>query len=74
LWIKDGTVMNTPSDQPEHRIKRGCNFIILLLAILSAINVSAAGINNLASQIFLGLFVFAVIMRLVVATEKSNPE
>ena len=66
--------MNTPADQPEQRIKRGCNFIILLLAILSAINVSAAGVNNLASQIFLGLFVFAVIVRIAVATEKPKSE
>lgn len=65
--------MSTPPANPEQRIKRGCNFIILLLAILAAINVSAAGINNLASQIFLGLLAFAVVVRIVVALDKSTP-
>jgi hypothetical protein len=42
-------------------VKRGCNFIILLTAILAAINASANGINSIYTQIFLGIFVLAVI-------------
>lgn len=46
---------------PEQRVKRGCGFIILLTAILAAINASANGINSIYTQIFLGIFVVAVI-------------
>jgi hypothetical protein len=42
-------------------VKRGCNFIILLTAILAAINASANGINSIYTQIFFGIFVLAVI-------------
>ena len=70
---KEFTIMHTPPANPEQRVKRGCNFIILLLAILGGINLSAAGIQNTATQIFLGLLVFAVVVRIAVAREPASP-
>jgi hypothetical protein len=46
---------------PEQRVKRGCNFIILLTAILAAINASANGINSIYTQVFFGIFVLSII-------------
>lgn len=61
---------STQSGSPELRVRRGCNFIIGLFAVLTAVNaLSVGGFNNLAVQIFAGLFVVSVIVRIVLARE-----
>lgn len=58
----------TQSGSPEQRVRRGCNFIIVLFAVLTAINaLSAGGFNSLAVQILAGLFVVSVIVRIFLA-------
>ncbi|MEY3991166.1 MAG: hypothetical protein RI985_2247 [Chloroflexota bacterium] len=55
---------------PEHRVRRGCNFIVGLFAVLTAINaLSAGGFDNLAVQIFAALFVVSVIVRIALSRE-----
>lgn len=51
--------MNTT---PEQRVLRGCGFVVVLSAILAAINVSANGLADWPARIFLGLFVVAVVL------------
>lgn len=63
---------NQPTSEvpPEHRVRRGCNFIIGLFAVLTAINaLSAGGFDNLAVQIFAALFVVSVIVRIALSRE-----
>lgn len=60
----------TQEGAPEQRVRRGCNFIIGLFAVLTAVNaLSAGGFDNLAVQIFAALFVVSVIVRLVLSRE-----
>lgn len=59
-----------PEGAPEQRVRRGCNFIIGLFAVLTAVNaLSVGGFNNLAVQIFAALFVVSVIVRIVLSRE-----
>ncbi|MBM4412305.1 MAG: hypothetical protein FJ040_02485 [Chloroflexi bacterium] len=63
---------NQPNDDAAiaQRVRRGCNFIVGLFAVLTAVNTMAAGgFNNLAVQIFAGLFVISLIVRIVIARE-----
>jgi hypothetical protein len=61
----------SPQDvSPEHRVRRGCNFIVGLFAVLTAVNsFSAGGFDNLAVQIFAALFVVSVIVRILLSRE-----
>lgn len=64
------TDQSPPDGAPEQRVRRGCNFIIGLFAVLTAVNALAAGgLNNLVVQIFAALFVVSVIVRLVLSRE-----
>lgn len=54
--------MNTT---PEQRVLRGCGFVVVLTAILAAINVSANGLADWPARIFLGMFVAAMVMFVV---------
>lgn len=56
---------------PEQRVRRGCNFIIGLFAVLTAINaLSVGGFNSLAVQILAGLFVVSVVVRIILLRDK----
>lgn len=54
--------MNTT---PEQRVVRGCGFVVVLTAILAAINLSANGLADWPARIFLGLFIVSIVMFLV---------
>jgi hypothetical protein len=54
--------MNTT---PEQRVVRGCGFVVILTAILAAINVSANGLADWPARIFLGIFVVSTVCFIV---------
>ena len=59
---------------PEQRARRGCHFIILLFAVLTALNFMDAGPSSLLFRIFGVCLIVAIIARLVVATDRQAPE
>ncbi|MFN5059185.1 MAG: hypothetical protein ACK5GU_04620 [Chloroflexota bacterium] len=67
---EQSTEQPAQSGSPEQRVRRGCNFIIGLFAVLTAINaLSVGGFNNLAVQVLAGLFVVSVIVRIVLSRD-----
>lgn len=61
---------STESGSPEQRVRRGCNFIVGLFAVLTAINaMSVGGFNNLVVQVLAGLFVVSIVVRIALSRE-----
>lgn len=62
------------STTPEQRARRGCHFIILLFAVLTALNFMDSGPSSLMFRIFGVCLILAIIARIVVATDRQAPE
>ena len=61
--------MNTT---PEQRVLRGCGFVVVLTAILSAINLSANGLADWPARIFTGMFVASLLFFIVFSVTKPK--
>ena len=59
---------------PEQRARRGCHFIILLFAVLTGLNYMDGGTASLLFRIFGVCLILAIIARLVIATDRQQPE
>ncbi|RLT33762.1 MAG: hypothetical protein DWI55_01765 [Chloroflexi bacterium] len=59
---------------PEQRARRGCHFIILLFAVLTGLNYMDGGTASLLFRIFGVCLIVAIIARLVIATDRQQPE
>ena len=59
---------------PEQRARRGCHFIILLFVVLTGLNYMDGGTESLLFRIFGVCLIVAIIARLVIATDRQQPE